>query len=802
MAGRPDARAAARRRSGARLISRRSFPLVIAETLTAPGLLAPVQIDIDRWGIPHIRAECSADVFFAQGFVAARDRLWQIDLWRKRGLGRLAADFGPGYLAQDRAARLFLYRGAMDAEWASYGPEARAICESFVTGINAYVDAIARGEAELPEEFGVMGTRPSRWSAEDVVRIRSHGWTRNALSEAIRANVISRAGLRADGLRMNLEPDVTPHAAEGLDLASIGLNVLDAYRLAIAPVTFEPARLRATLDEAWHWASVTPAGEVVSNAPSTGSNNWAIHGSRTDTGRAILANDPHRVHSIPSLRYLIHLSSPDLDVIGAVEPNFPGVTIGHNGHVAFGLTLFLGSDQEDVYVYEVSGERADDYRYRAGWEQMRRIEETVDVKDSPPQPVVLKFTRHGPVIFDDADQHRAYAIRTVWSEPGTAPYGAALAAMRSRSVDEFRSAMRRWRAPAVNQVCADVTGNIAWIAAGLTPIRRNWDGLLPVPGDGRYEWDGFLDPDDLPSKMNPECGFLASANAMNLPDDWDRMRRPMGYEWDDPSRVRRIHEVLTGASRHSLADSCALQADVVSLPARRLSALIRADDFANAAPTSRRALALLQDWDHRLDRDSAAAALFEIWWSNYLRPSVIDRLVRDPAARALVAPGDVEAILREIEQMPAAQRRGLFDESLAAACSCCVGFFGDDERSWSWGRIHGITFNHAVWNERMHPAPSANIPTLPLGGSESTLNKAAYRPKDLGVVMGASVRMVIDVGAWDNSVWINAPGQSGDPRSPHFTDLASTWSRDEYVPMAYSRGAVERAIERRLVLRP
>jgi penicillin amidase len=690
----------------------------------------------------------------------------------------------------------------MDAEWASYGPEARAICESFVRGINAYVEAIERGDAELPAEFRVMGTRPAAWSAEDVVRIRSHGWTRNALSEAIRANVIARAGLQADGLRMNLEPSITPHAAEDLDLSSIRLNGLDAYRLAIAPVTFEPARLAATFDQAWQWTSVTPAGEVVSNASSGGSNNWAMHGSRTNTGRAILASDPHRAHSLPSLRYLIHLSSPDLDVIGAVEPNFPGITIGHNGHVAFGLTLFLGSDQEDVYVYELSPERADDYRYRAGWEQMRRIEETVDVKGSPPQPVVLKFTRHGPVVFDDADQHRAYAIRTVWSEPGTAPYGAALAAMRARTVEEFKSAMRRWRAPAVNQVCADVTGNIAWIAAGLTPIRRNWDGLLPVPGDGRYEWDGFLDPHDLPCTMNPESGFVASANAMNLPNDWDRTRRPMGYEWDEPSRARRIHEVLSGGPPHSLVDSCAMQADVVSLPARRLGALIRVDDLANVSPPSRRALALLQDWDHRLDSGSAPAALFEVWWSNYLRPSVIDGLVRDPSARALVAPGDVEAILRDIERIPATERRALFDVSLAAAYNRCVELFGDGERSWSWGRIHAISFEHVVWNERTHPAPGGNIAPLPLGGSESTLNKAVYRPKDFGVVMGASVRMVIDVGAWDNSVWINAPGQSGDPRSPHFADLASIWSRNGYVPMAYSRDAVEQAIERRLVLRP
>ena len=439
------------------------------ELVTLPGLSGPATITIDRWGIPHIVAANRADLFFAQGLNVARDRLWQIDLWRKRGLGRLAADFGPGYLEQDRASRLFLYRGSMAAEWAAYEGNGEAVCRSFVAGINAYIDIVSREPDRLPPEFQIARTKPEKWSPEDVVRVRSHALSRNALSEVLRANVMSRADAETDLLRQNLEPTVIPRPAVDINLAAVPMAVLDLFKLACAPVNFEPQRLAATLEEASAWRKVAVAGEVERHAEVQGSNNWVVGAGRTESGRPILANDPHRVHAIPSLRYLVHLSCPDLNVIGAGEPNSPGVTMGQNGTAAFGLTIFTGPDQEDVYVYETAPNQPDLYRFGDGWEQMRRVEEPVEIKGQQDQTMVLKFTRHGPVVFEDTANRRAFAIRSVWFEPGSAPYFASLAAMETRSFKSFSDRMARWAVPTVNQLYADVGGDIGWLAAGKTP---------------------------------------------------------------------------------------------------------------------------------------------------------------------------------------------------------------------------------------------------------------------------------------------------------------------------------------------
>ncbi len=774
------------------------------EDITAPGLHAPVQVTIDTWGIPHIVAQNLHDLFFTQGFNAARDRLWQIDLARKRGLGLLAADFGPGYIEQDRAARLFLYRGDMATEWACYGEDAEAICTAFADGINAYVDLVAREPARLPPEFVTFGTGPVRWSAADVVRVRTHGWVRNALSEVVRAHVTARAGAATDLLRARLDPPIEPHVADGLDLASIPLAVLDTYKLAVAGVTFSAARLEASLEEAGAWRRVTATGEVIAEAAMTGSNNWVVDGQRTATGRPVLANDPHRAHAVPALRYLVHLTAPGFDAIGGGEPILPGIMLGHNGHSAFGLTLFFGPDEEDVYVYETGPEGSENYRYGDGWEKMRIIEERIAVKGAPDQMLRLAFTRHGPVIHEDHAAGRAYAVRTVLTEPGTAPYAASLISMRARSFDEFRAAMRHWAVPAVNQVYADAGGDIGWVVAGWSPVRDNWDGLLPVPGDGRYEWQGMLAPDQLPWSRNPAKGFFATANEMNVPADWPTPPERMGFEWWEPSRTRRIHEVLSAQTAHLVSDSQALQTDVVSMPARRLLALLAATGAAADA-----ALLLLRGWDCRLDADSGPAALFELWWSLHLKPAVIALLVPDESLRALVlAPGDVESILRAIETPPAALggtagRDRLLLDTLAAAYRDVAARLGEDTAQWAWGRLHHGRFTHAaspLWSEQERAR--GNVGPLPKSGGDSTPMMAAYRLGDFSVSLGASVRMVVDVGAWDNSVCINAPGQSGDPRSPHYADLAPLWAKGEYVPMLYSREAVERAAKTRLVLRP
>ena len=776
------------------------------DTLTIPGLSAPGSIGIDANGIPHIRAENEADLFFLQGFHVARERLFQIDVFRKRGLGLLAADFGPGYIEQDRASRLFLYRGDMEAEYAGYGPEAKATFTAFVNGINAFIAMTEQDPSLLPVEFGLLGTKPARWSPEDVSRIRTHSLSRNALSEILRCQVYGKADHRTDLLRRWLEPQITPKVPEGLDPASIPLRVLDLVKLATANATFSKERLEATLEDAPKWRSTTDLLEVVLDAQYTGSNNWAVHGSKTDTGMPILGSDPHRIHGMPSLRTIFHLTCPTLDIVGAGEPSVPGVMIGHNGTIAWGLTIFY-IDQEDLYFYETHPDDPDLYRYGDGWERVRIIEEKVRVKGCDDQILVLKFTRHGPVVHEDAEAGRLYAIRAAYFEPGTAPYLVAHKLMRAKNLAEFRAAAVTWGTPSCNLVYADKAGDIAWMPAGINPIRPNWDGLLPVPGDGRYEWAGWRDRAKAPVIHNPDRGFVFSANEMNVPAGWDHEAYPFGFEWVDYSRANRIEEVLLSASPHSLATSRALQTDVVSVPARRLGRLLAG--LSTSDPDTAAALAMLAAWDHALTSTSAAGALFEVWWAKHLKKALWNAVVA-PELHALMVPGDVDGTLAVLEAPddrfgadPAAARNAILLASLGAAFAEMKALLGPDPQGWAWGKLHHGYFQHPLsFLLPQDTAKAWSIGPVPHAGSAVTPMHTGYRGTDFRTMMGSSFRLVVDLADLDRSVTINTPGQSGDPNSPHYRDLFAKWAAGDYVPLPYSAAAVEAALESRLVCRP
>ena len=768
------------------------------------GLKAPGQILVDVWGIPHIYAGNEHDLFFLQGFNAARDRLWQIDLWRKRGLGLLAKDFGPAYAEQDKALRLFLYRGDMNAEWAAYGPKAKTYAEAFVAGVNAYVADVNAGKRPLPIEFRIAGTKPDLWSAEDVVRVRSHGLTRNVASEVKRALVACAAGLDADRFRVKLEPDWTTKIPEGLDPCSVPKGVLEAYDLATRPVKFAaPKDQKAALahDPDRFLAEADQQRDTI------GSNNWVIAASRTATGRPILANDPHREHSVPSLRYIVGLNAPGISVIGAGEPALPGISIGHNDTIAFGLTIF-NVDQEDLYVYELNPDNPNQYRYGTGWEDMKVVHEKEAVKGEADRDLELKFTRHGPVIFVDADNKHAFAVRSIWFEPGTSAYFGSSDYMTAKSWTSFLGAMRRWGAPSENQVYADTSGNIGWVAAGKTPRRTSFDGLMPVPGDGRYEWQGFLSLDELPKLYQPKQGFIATANQMNLPADYPVNERRVGFEWSDSARWQRITEVLQANSKVTLADAMALQNDDTGILARRLVALLRplTSDDANV----KKGLDLLKAWDARDAEDSAAAAVYEVWIANHLGPVLLKTTA--PKAAELIAPeaSSISAIIGYLEKPdaalgndPAAERDRVLRDSLGAAVADVTDKLGSDASMWRWGRLHVAKFDHALM-PLADKATAAQMQVGPLafGGAANVPRAATYRRTDYHLTAGASFRMVLDVGNWDASRTINTPGQSGDPFSGHYRDLAPLWATGQYVPLLYSRGAVEAAAAEAISLTP
>jgi penicillin amidase len=752
------------------------------------GLRKPAEIRVDTWGVAHIYAASERDALFLQGYNVARDRLWQIDLWRKRGLGLLSRDFGPDYVAPDRAARLFLYRGDMAAEWAAYGPKAKGYAQAFTAGVNAYVREIREGRRPMPEEFRIAGTTPDLWTADEVVRIRSHGLTRNLSSEVARARIACAAGLEATRLYKLLEPEWKTEVPEGLDPCDIPAGVLKDYQLATAGVKFAAPPILIA-DE----ATEVPAEAI-------GSNNWTISGARTATGRPILANDPHREHGAPSLRYIVHLDAPGFSVIGAGEPALPGVSIGHNGTIAFGLTIFA-ADQEDLYVYETDPKNPDRYRYGRGWETIKTVRETLDVEGGMPVAVTLRFTRHGPIVFEDPAKHRAYAVRSVWGSPGTSAYFGSVDYMTAKDWAGFKAAMKGWGAPSENQVYADTAGHIGWIAGGKVPVRPRWDGLMPVPGDGRYEWKGFLASEDLPSAYDPARGWFASANEMNLPEDYPYAERKVGFEWSNPARISRISEVLAANPKVTVADAMALQTDPTNVIARRVVPMAAA--LTTTDPDLSAAIALLKGWDGRTAADSAGAALFEVWLMKHLG-AVTVAAVAPPAARPIIGDGDLAAVVAYLESPEgAAVRDAVVAESLARAFREVRERLGADTSTWAWGRLHQAEFRHAL-------APLADAATQarmtvgprPMGGTSNSPMAASWRAGDYRVTAGASFRMVLDVGDWDRSMTINTPGQSGDPTSPHFADLFPKWAAGDYVPLLYSRKAVEAATETVIRLKP
>lgn len=764
-----------------------------------PGLAAQAEILVDQWGVPHIYAGSPRDAYVAQGFNAARDRLYQIDLWRRHGHGKLAEVLGPSYVEQDRASRLFLYRGGLDAEWAAYGPGTREIVTAFVEGINAYVHWVLDHPEALPPEFAVRGYRPAYWAPQDVLLVRTHGLFYNAEQEVARARTLHDHGPEAEAVRQAREPAAPLAVPEGLDLGLIDESVLATYRLAFSPVNF--------------------AGQELDWTQSiSGSNNWVVSGKRSETGRPILANDPHRAVTLPGLRYIAHLEAPGLSVIGGGEPGLPGISIGHNGKVAFGLTIWA-ADHEDLYVYELHPQDPARYRYRQQWERFETVIEQVEVAGADPVPVTLSFSRHGPVIHLDEARRFAVALRAVWLEPGMVPYLASLQYASAANGDDFLGALEHWGAPGVNQVFATTDGEIGWQGTALIPRRPNWDGSLPVPGDGRYEWDGFVRASGLPSLRSPAAGWFATANQMNLPPDFQQTGPTITHDWYTYGRYERLAEWLAAGGLVGIAESVRMQSDVVNVHARRIcGALVGADATRVAAAD---VLARLVAWDGAERAGSFEALVFQIWFRRHFRPwLVVDHLRRhgmseEQAMRALPRVlkdesfgGDLRGDLRMLDAIdwtdPALVKEisAAVGTTLDAALSEIEGLLGPDRSDWGWGRLHQALLIHpALTGIDGVPHDWAQVGPAPRPGSGDTVGNAGY-DADFHQTIGSTFRVVIDVGNWDASQAMNSPGQSGDPRSPHYADLFEPWSKGASFPLLYSRDAVERHVETRIVLRP
>jgi penicillin amidase len=776
-----------------------------------PGLSQKAEIVVDRWGIPHIYAQTEEDLFFAQGFNAARDRLWQLDLWRRQGEGKLAEAFGARFVAQDRAARLFLYRGDLDAEFASYHPRGRQILTAFTNGINAYVDLVNARPELLPIEFRITGARPGHWTPTTPL-VRIYGLTRNLGREVNLAQLVNIMGTDAVERVSYFQPPTTLDPAPGVDLSLIGPSSIAAYSLARAGVTFRPEDIakRMPRAEKVRWAlRLSVPGSLENDNPfqtRVESNNWTISGRLTATGRPLLAGDPHRAQSVPSLRYIAHLSGPGWNVIGAGEPALPGISLGHNERIAYALTIFSFADEEDLYVYDTNPENANQYRYQGGWEDMEIVQESIPVRGAAPVTATLKFTRHGPVLSEDAAHRKAYALRAAYLEhEGTAVYLPSLRVDQARNWDEFVAGMEKHYTPSENMVYADVDGNIGWFGCSIAPLRPSWSGMLPVPGDGSHEWSGFFDTSLLPRILNPAEGFFATANEYNIPDGYPYTSLS-AHEWTDPFRVNRIKEVLRAGSGFTVQDAERLQYDELSLPARELVPLLAS--LSSPDPAVQAALSALRSWNLVLSTDSVAATIYEFWVTQLHRD--VFALYVPPSARGLFGLGARAKLIELVispdaafGEDPVAGRDAQLVASLATAVGQLQTRLGGDMSQWQWGKLHHMTYEH-----QLSPAVDAgtkamlDVGPLPKGGDGYTVHNTGFRLSDFNQTGGASYREVIDLADFDRSRTLNSPGQSGDPSSPHYEDLFPLWADGEFVPMLFSRGAVMANAEHVYELKP
>ena len=554
------------------------LPMAAQEStvLDLPDLDKPVEILVDQWGISHIYAETEHDLFYAQGWNAARDRLFQLELWRRQATGTVAEILGERELQRDIGTRLFKFRRDLEQELNYYHDRGSLIINAYTDGINAYIKQTEQDPSLLTIEFELLGITPGHWTP-DVVISRHQGLLGNIGAELATGRRVAEIGAEAVKHLSTYGPgDPLLELDPTLDGEALSEDILGIYNAFRRGVRFQPEDIVdqsrrgdvdafAMLEEAVLDASSVVAYDVEQDI---GSNNWVIDGTRSESGFPMMANDPHRAQGSPSLRYWVHLVGPGWNVIGGGEPSLPGVSIGHNEYGAWGLTVF-STDAEDLYVYETNPVNPNQYRYRGEWETMTVMTEEIPVRGEMPHTATLKYTRHGPVVFEDEERNLAYAVRAGWMEIGGAPYLASLRMDQAKTWEEFREACNYSNIPGENMVWAGRDGTIGWQSVGIAPVRRNWSGLVPVPGDGRYEWDGYLPIIAKPHVVNPEEGYFATANNDLIPRDYEHMDA-VGFSWSDPYRWLRIVEVLGGGTRLSIADNIQLQTDELSLPARQL----------------------------------------------------------------------------------------------------------------------------------------------------------------------------------------------------------------------------------------
>lgn len=720
-------------------------------TIEIDGPSATVEILRDRYGIPHIRAASRRDAIFALGFVHAQDRLWQMEMQRRAAAGRLAEILGSAAVQTDRFMRTVGFARAARSAREALAPADLAWIETYVDGINAF---LARSPGwRLPVEFTLTGAVPEQWTADDVIgTMKLVAWGQGV-------------NWREDLLRLRLMAKVGPERVRDL-----------------VPGEFDGATILPPLTRADAAALGRMAAALERYAPpaSGASNAWVLSGSRTATGRPILANDPHVPTQAPATWYLVHVTGGDLDVIGATVPGACAVVIGHNNRVAWGFTNAMG-DAQDLFVVGPD-------------EPLRQIDEVIKVKGGGDQRLTVRISVNGPVISDVVNERGLLALRWTGLDPVDPTVGAFLALNLARSADELRAAAARMHAPVLSLVYADVDGTIGYAVSGSVPVRDAGNGT----------WISSESATPRASAIDPDSGRIITAN-----NAIGGAPPPLSASFDLSYRAERIAELLDAESAHTIADVARMQQDVTSLQVRALAPLL----FDAVEPRDHRgaaAVAMLKRWDGAMRGGSPEAALFKRYYSGaaaaLLGDELGDELWRDyqtagaALARAMhrFSRGGAGAWCDDVE-LPGEQRCGeILGAALDRAMTSLASEQGSDARRWRWDAANAVRFAHAPMDAVTLLRPFFSK-ELRRPGDGFTINPV-MRLRDQTLI--ASYRQIIDVGDWDQSRFVIPLGESGHPMSAHYDDMLPLWHQGQYVPMVYSEGAVRAAAWNTLTLRP
>lgn len=773
-----------------------------AQEKTIAGLTAPVEILRDPWGINHIYAENQADLFFAQGYAAAKDRLFQFEIWRRQASGTVAEILGAREFQRDLGTRLFQFRGDMAEEMEHYHPDGVEIITAYTAGVNAYIEEALQNPEGLPLPFKMLGIVPQKWTPEIVIS-RHQGLLGNIGLELNIGRAVAKIGEEKVKELLWLHPQ---DPILKMDSITLG-NALDAPILALYEAYRKPLRFQPedVLPEFRTEAAPPIAYEsaaALDDRLSIGSNNWVVSGAKTENGYPVMANDPHRTIAGPSLRYMAHLVAPGWNVIGGGEPEIPGISIGHNEYGAWGLTVYR-TDGEDLYVYETHPEDANQYRHNGKWESMSIRTDTIKIKNEPGRVVTLRYTHHGPVVYADTKNNKAFAVRCAWLEPGGSPYLASLRMDQAKNWGEFRIACHYSHIPGENMIWADREGNIGWQAVGIAPVREHFSGLVPLPGDGSHEWNGYLPILEKPSVYNPASHFIATANQNVTPEAYPHWNA-VGYSWSDPYRGERVNAVLEAGNALTLDDMKALQVDYQSLPASLLLPYLKPLRFKGQAKAAQKQM---ENWNGKLEASSIAAAIY-VAWENALRQEAHQRFVPE-SVQDIISSVQLKRILDWVQSPdarfgidPEAGRDAFLAETFEKGVAFLASQLGDTLENWQYGqeKLKHSVIQHPlggvvkqVYREKLNSGP------LPRGGNAYTPGATGsnYRQSS-----GASFRMIVNTGDWDAAVGTNSPGQSGDPDSPFYKNLFPSWAKDEFFPMYFSREKIESVAVSKTVLNP